>query len=209
MTPGDGFSVLGNTILAVDDTYCVYGYAWPYGDDGRVSKKYNFKVKCAQEKYTPYQLAWENSIGGYDYFSFNKVSTENVSVAKNSFVKDRYLTGLNSRFSYMPEKYLGTNEISRGKVISQIQKEKIVTLNTDWLTDTQLKFLEDLITSKEVYLLDESVYGLPDSTAYIPSYIYGRWYSAEVLNESIMTKTNAKGLKQLSVDIAYANKNIY
>ncbi len=182
----------GENILEVGDTYTIE----TMGDVSITSKKYYFEVSC-DSKYTPMQLAWENELGGFDYYSFKKVSEFSEVSEKTYYEKKRDTIGANP--------YLGSYDNThksedKGIVTLGIETNETIMINTDWLKDVELLYLRDLIKSRNIYILDESKDGARPygSTEIITP---GRWYSIILDTDSITYKTNKKGLKQFNMTV--------
>ena len=93
-------------------------------------------------KYTPYVLAWQNRLGAWDYYSFQKKSSRSLSIQRSTF---QSLPGDYSGSSY------STQTWNRGKTNFGIKAEEEVTVNTDFVTEEEYAWLEELLTSREVY----------------------------------------------------------
>lgn len=102
---------------------------------------YNIDQVCT--KYTPVRLHWLNSLGGFDSFSFNLKSIEEVDIKRENYVKQpRVFDGTN--YAYTKD--------ARGMVDYDIRKSKSLTINTDYLTDEQSAWMLELVSSPVVYI---------------------------------------------------------
>ena len=113
-----------------------------------VSKTYKFvKQDSSCKGYKTRRLAWRNSLGCYDYFNFNKKSTQTVKVERNTFST---LLG-----EFNDSVYTYTNS-DRGKNTRQTTAMLEETLNTDWLEEDDTILIENLIKSTNVIILENS-----------------------------------------------------
>ena len=133
---------------------CVLG---PVGQENYLNQpawypiRYDIEDACAD--YSPMTVRWLNSVGGFDYFQFNKKHDRTIKTDRNTFRANK--------FDYWQGSASGALRLNdRGeKVYSQrIQKE--VKLTTDWLYDYEAEFLESLFKSAEVgYIDQDKTYG--------------------------------------------------
>lgn len=185
-------------IVEVGDSYTVETTAAGYGDADITSKKYNFAVIC-NSKYTPYQLAWENELGGFDYFSF-KLLSETIESSERTFYEKKVESLGANPYLTNPDYNYSRNQQDKGITTIGIESNEVININTDWLSPAELLFLRDLLKSKNVYLLDENVdtENLDYAAVKISK---GRWYPIILDTNSILFKSNKKGLKQLNLTV--------
>jgi len=163
----------------------------------QTSQLYSFEVTCPG-KYTPYQLSWENEVGGFDYFSFKMVSEKSETSEKTYFENRIDTLGGNQ---YLGNQSMGRKSYDKGVRTLGVTSNEVVTVNSDWLTDAELLFLGDLIKSKNIFMLDETVMSENDNFEGAPKLSLGRWYAVILDDDSITYKTNKRGLKQLSLTL--------
>ena len=134
---GIGFTLGGNT-PAYYTVQC-----WPSGYTGKASETYRFNIWDECSKYDPVTLHFLNTLGGFDSYTFRKRTVRTLNGERKTFEQDsfRYSTGA----------YNYSN--SRGGVTPYNTKvtEQWV-LNTDFLTDTEAEFIEQLTFSPVVYM---------------------------------------------------------
>tara|TARA_R100001594_G_scaffold1022_2_gene4146 strand:+ start:1761 stop:3317 length:1557 start_codon:yes stop_codon:yes gene_type:complete len=129
------------------------------------------------------RLAWKNTVGGYDYFNFKAKSTQTIDVERNTY---NTLTG---KFNASKWYY---NDTMRGKQTRQTTAKLTETLNTDWLTQPQANLIEKLVTSTDVYVVEN-----PDSEYTEPII---------VTDSSFVRKTVANDkMIQYTIKIEYSN----
>lgn len=91
-------------------------------------------------KYDTVRLAFINRLGVFDFFNFNKVKRTTITTDKQTYRKNLPLTY-----------YLGSTIGDRETTIYNSKNEKTVSLNSNWITDEESTWLEELWTSPEVY----------------------------------------------------------
>lgn len=96
---------------------------------------YQIVPNCSQ--YENVRVLWLNRLGGIDYFNFNKDKKKVVNTNKVEWKRQ------------LPWNYsIGDRENS---ILSQDITESF-TLNSNWITENESIFLQELITSPEVYI---------------------------------------------------------
>lgn len=100
-------------------------------------KTYVIDSTCSP--YIKKRVCFLNRTGGYDYFNFTLDSKRSVNVKKEEYNK------------ILPYNYnIGT----RGSTVFSTEVEETFTMNTDWISEKECAWLEELITSPDVYILD-------------------------------------------------------
>jgi len=104
-------------------------------------------------------LAWQNSVGGYDYFSFTKRHDRTVKdVKRKSFTM---LAGnydsASASVDFVQKPWEG------GKTITNVSARQEIRANTDIFDEGMLNYLEGLILSPRVYMMtyNEKTGGVP------------------------------------------------
>jgi len=107
------------------------------------SELYRFDVVEECSKYTPQYLYFLNPLGGFESVRCSMASKDKYNVSRKQFKRNNYtLTG--NTYAYDTTKHGITNYA--------VEKTKEVTLNTNWLTETEFEWLQDLIASPVVFL---------------------------------------------------------
>lgn len=114
------------------------------GDDIIFSKTIDIDNSCS--KYQVYRLHWLNSLGGFDSFNFNMVSTERDEIETMQFKKVQAL---------------GYSKTDRLKTKYYTKFSESINLNSDLLSDAEYAALEQLVLSPVVMLE-------VNSTTYVP-----------------------------------------
>jgi hypothetical protein len=100
-----------------------------------------FKIDTQCSNYEKVRIQFLNRAGGFDYMNFTLDSKKSVSVSRTEY-----------------EKILAWNYSvgDRGKTILAQTAEPKMTITSNWLTEKESIWLEELITSPEVYMLGNS-----------------------------------------------------
>jgi hypothetical protein len=126
-----------------------YKYEVCLYDDGgdRISEKRTFTFQDCS-KYSQVRLMFLNRLGGWDYFNFTLVSRDSINSNKTTFKK-------NLPISY----YYGTSTMNRESTVINTSNGKTKKATSNWVTDEESVWLEELWTSPEVYeVTDDPLY---------------------------------------------------
>lgn len=157
---------------------------------GLSEKIYQREDNC--EKCEKFRLKWKNQLGGWDYYTFTKVSKAKTNIERENFKRSR---GTISSTSY---KELATD---RGYQSLNIKLVDTYTVISDWVEDTTAKWMLDLFTSDEVYILNpEPFQKYVTTTEFDMEYpVFVQQTDIEFMNNSIEAK-----LKNFVVEITPA-----
>ena len=99
-------------------------------------RKYKIDTQCSN--YDKQRMVFLNRMGGWDYFSFTLDTKRSVNITRTEY-----------------EKILAWNYTvgDRGKTLLAQKAEAKMTTNSNWITEKDAIWLEELITSPEVYIL--------------------------------------------------------
>ena len=142
-----------------------------------------FNVDCTCYKFQNYPLLFKDRFGSYVPFNFELNNKQKVNVNKKDAYKKFVGNGGATSYTY------SANE--RSKSIYNIDIEEQWTLNTDWLTEAEAAYFEELITTPEASILIDGVY-----------------HAVMVTDKSYerLRKNNKKNI-QYSINIMFANNN--
>lgn len=116
--------------------------------------KYRLKSECSPYSSNEWvRVLWLNRQGGWDYFTFTRDVKKSVSITRSEY--NRILD-----WDY---------EVGdRGRTIFATKAEEQYTIQSNWITDNEAKWLEELMTSPEVYIIgnDSDTYYSGLSTSY-------------------------------------------
>lgn len=129
------------------------------------------------------RLGWVSSVGGYDYFNFTKKSTQTIDIKRNNY---------NSMLGTFNKSLWRYNNTQRGKTTREVTATLKETLNTGWLTEQDAVFMENLLLSGRVDVVQNG------DTTYTEGVI--------ITDSSFVKKTIANdNLIQYTVNIEYSN----
>ncbi len=111
-----------------------------------ISKEYTISLNCPDLKgYESIRLCWLNQWGVWDYYTFTKKSARNISTKGSTFEQ---LAGTWNEAYYRVDSYKG------GKKAFRVNATEKITMNTDFVSESENVMFEELINSPEVYILD-------------------------------------------------------
>ena len=122
-----------------------------------------FDIECECTWETSYRLCFLNSVGGYDFFNFNWNSKKTSSYQKSFFERKAWNWNAGA---------VEYNSHNRGKVqYSTIGTDKL-QLTSGWITEEESTWLEELISSPDVYIIDNATGQLTSVTVTDTQYDY-------------------------------------
>jgi len=101
-----------------------------------------FKINDVCSKYDSYRLHFLNKPGGGDSFTFNAVSKQSATIDRQKYKR---MWGQMSGSNWVYSK-----SDKQEQTFSTIIKDKLI-LNSDWITESESTWLEELVTSPVVY----------------------------------------------------------
>ena len=167
--------------LEVDDEYTIQSYTWPKGTNGRTSYPYKFKVveECAHRDRT--MLQWETKLGGFDAFVFDMYRDKVNTIKKSNFRKVR--DSVTSDYNYTHDDY------ARGEKTYHTNINTIYNITSDWLSDEEVDYLEDLFYSEDVYAKMDD-----------------KWYPIIIENEEDLINVSDNRLRKKEITFRLSNK---
>ena len=118
------------------------------GTPNIVSQVYTMRPERCQI-YEKFRLGWINDLGGWDYFNFRLASKETHQFERSTFRKKR------GTLSSTSNVYNATND-ARGLSTFNTQANKTWSVVSDWITQDQAIWLQELYRSPKVYLWRDS-----------------------------------------------------
>ncbi len=112
-----------------------------------ISETFTFNVDQNCTKFTPVRLHWMNRLGGFDSFNFDLKSEERTDVNRRDF-RQQHHTWDGPSYASVTWAY---NKENRGRKTYDTQLTKKLRVNTNYLTDAESVWMEDLFTSPEIY----------------------------------------------------------
>ena len=111
-----------------------------------ISKTYTININCPTLKgYEPIRLTWLNQWGAWDYYTFTMKSSKSTSTKGSTY---RQLEGTWNESVYRTDGFKG------GKKSFRVNATENITMNTDFVSESDSEWFEELINSPEVYILD-------------------------------------------------------
>jgi hypothetical protein len=118
-----------------------------------ISKEYIINVNCPTLKgYEPKRLCWLNQWGAWDYYTFTMKSSKMISTKGSTY---QQIEGSWNESAYKINGFKG------GKKAFRVNATEKITMNTDFVNESESEWFEELINSPEVYILE----GFKDETA--------------------------------------------
>ena len=121
--------------------------------EDEVTAKYGFYIDedC---KHNPVHLYWLNQLGGWDSYSFIKKNERSIDVEKKRYKS--YLGNYNTADVDNP---FDTKNYSRSLNEREPITKTFINLTSDWVTESEYKWMKDLFYSKSVWMVDDNVDG--------------------------------------------------
>jgi len=130
ITTSTGANVVDNYEVYIKNTSSVFA--------SNVSETKRFKIDNQCSNYEKQRIVFLNRLGGWDYFNFTLDSKKSLAISRTEY-----------------EKILDWNYTigDRGKSILAQKAEVKMSLTSNWITEKESQWLEELLTSPEVYLM--------------------------------------------------------
>ena len=109
----------------------------------QTSERFTFNVNQTCSKYNEVRVHFLNRLGGYDGFNFYLKSIHTTDIKKDKYDQQHH--------DWNGSSYTYTKK-NRGTTDYNVALNKKVTVNTDYLTEDESVWLEDLATSPSVYI---------------------------------------------------------
>ena len=118
----------------------------PESEYGDLQQMYTIHVNCPNLKeYEPIRLTWLNQWGAWDYYTFTMKSVRSTSTNRTTYTQ---MTGSWNESRYAIDGYKG------GKKNFRVNSTERIQVNSDFLTEADAVWFEELINSQEVYILN-------------------------------------------------------
>ena len=112
-----------------------------------VSDTYTINITCPNERgYEGIRLTWLNQWGTWDYYTFNMKSIRSIETNRTSYTQQG---GTWNESTFKIKGYKG------GKKNFRVNSTEKIKLNTDFVTEEEGVWFEELINSNEVYIVNE------------------------------------------------------
>ena len=111
-----------------------------------ISQTYRVNINCPTLKgYQPIRLTWLNQWGAWDYYTFTMKSTKSIKTKGTTY---QQIEGTWNRAVYKVNGFKG------GKKAFRVNATEMISMNTDFVSETESEWFEELINSPEVYILE-------------------------------------------------------
>ena len=115
-------------------------------EDNNISQTYTINIINNPCKgYEAIRLTWLNQYGTWDYYTFNKKSVKSLQTQRTSYTQQ---SGTWNNTTYRINGYKG------GEKNFRVNSKQLITVNTDFLIESEAVWFENLINSTEVYMLN-------------------------------------------------------
>lgn len=160
ITSSIGFPFMDNQVTK----YSVTLYDTDTPKPNPITETLWFSIDCECTWETPYRLCFLNKLGGYDYFNFNWNSKKTSTYQKSNYKSKSWEWSTSNLISY--------NSNNRGNVqYSTIASDKL-QLTSGWITEEESTWLEELVSSPDVYIVDNTSGNLTAVTVTDTTYDY-------------------------------------
>jgi len=111
----------------------------------QICRTYTIKILCPNLKgYEPIRLTWLNRWGGWDYYTFNMKSIRTI---KTKRIPYNQMAGTWNKSTFQPAGYKG------GQKSFRVNSTEKIKINTDFITEAEGVWFQQLINSTEVYII--------------------------------------------------------
>tara|TARA_R110002020_G_scaffold240290_4_gene453058 strand:+ start:772 stop:2247 length:1476 start_codon:yes stop_codon:yes gene_type:complete len=131
------------TALTTDMEY----YTFQAFSNTNVAKSSLYRVNIIHDcRYEPIRLAWLNKHGAWDYYTFNKKSVRTLNSNRTNYQK------LDGTWN---ESNFNVNKNQGGIKSFKVKTKEAIRINTDFIKEETAGWLEQLMTTKEVFILKD------------------------------------------------------
>ena len=139
----DGWSTVWDTYKTQVSYYTIRAY-----DDQNTEISQLYKINIVNNDckgFESIRLTWLNKYGTWDYYTFKKKSVKSLQTNRTSYTQQG---GTWNKSTFQINGYKG------GKKNFRVNTKQLITINTNFINDSEAVWFEDLINSTEVYLLN-------------------------------------------------------
>ena len=127
-----------------------------------ISQTVTININCPNTKgYESVRLTWLNQWGVWDYYTFTMLSSKSTSTKGSTY---QQLEGTWNKTKYQVNGYKG------GKKSFRVNATEKIKMNTDFVSEAESEWFEELINSPEIYIL-EGYKGGQSSTMSLNEYV--------------------------------------
>jgi hypothetical protein len=199
-TPLNGVDILNDNTKQDQTTFLFKD------DNGDVGKYYEVEIinsadvvglsnkifqKHVCTEYDNYRLKWLNDLGGWDYYTFNKVTN-----AQTNYDRDVYKVEPGEFFEITNNVINYQDKTDAGYTMLMTNQVDQLTFNTDWLSKEEIQWFKGLLSSRRVFVLNPEKLRINPETNE-----YDEEYPLIINNAEYLYATNNKGSKLSSLTI--------
>lgn len=127
----------------------------------RTSEIKTYEIDRRPSKYKKYRFRWLNRLGGYDSYAYTFADKRSINITRTEY------DTLNGSFDGTKWNY---NKSDRGRTISSVTAKETVNVNSNWLTEPESIWMEELFTSPETMLITSNII-VPFSNVYTYGFV--------------------------------------
>jgi len=146
---------------------------------------YTINTTCT--KYDSKRIYFLNKLGAYDAFTFDLVSRENNAIERKQYRRN---LGAFSGSSYI------YTDFQRSNIIYDTQVKETMVLNSNWITELESAWLEELLTSPITYMETTDgieVVNVTDSNYEVRKTVNDKLFNLQITIEKSYLKTRQRG----------------
>jgi len=147
--------------------------------------RYNIVDTCT--KYESYRIHFLNKLGGFDSFTFDLLSRDNNTIERKKYRRN---LGAYSGATYV------YNDLQRSNIIYDTQVNETMVLNSNWITDAEAAWLEELLSSPITYMESANgieVINITDSAYEVKKRVNDKLFNLQINIEKTYIKTRQRG----------------
>lgn len=158
LTVGIGPENLNNSTLASGVQPVIHSNVFTYTiqlidlSGNPVSELKSFTMDKRVTAFTQHRIWWLNRLGGFDSYDYSQKDYRKVNTTRTEFTRllGEYRTGSPSN--------KWTYDIGdRGRTVISVDAQETDRYNSNWMTQNESLWMEELFTSPEVYMSDQNI----------------------------------------------------
>jgi hypothetical protein len=173
----------GNIIPSTTAYYIIKTFGT--GSAESILVRFNIDTSCS--KYESKRIYFLNKLGAYDAFTFDLLSRENNSIERKKYRRN---VGGFSGSSYV------YTDLQRSNIIYDTQVSETMILNSNWITEAESAWLEELISSPITYMETASgieVVNIVDTAYEVKKTVNDKLFNLQITIEKSYIKTRQRG----------------
>lgn len=140
-------NIISGTQPIITSSIASYTVEMATSADAVKSETRTYNIVDASCKYDTYRIHWLNKLGGFDSFNFDLVSTQKTSISRKNYKKNLgTLTG--TTYAYTKQ--------DPQDVVYDTNYKRTVRVTSNWMSNADAIWMEELFTSPVVYYENSS-----------------------------------------------------